>query len=101
MKPIKAYLNILNGKVVASTVEKPVITKGNNALYWHRILAEFESSILGEVVNAHVSQHPVGGHDEITVTKSVWQMAEPNHPCQVEVGDKVTVITPAIRGDEI
>ena len=89
---MKAYTQLIENKVMVSTLTKPEM-KGGNARYWHRLLAEFESSILGEAENAHVSEHSIEGHNEITVMKPVFQMAEPNEPCEVEKsGDKYKIV---------
>jgi len=44
-------------------------------------------------VNAHVSQHPIEGHDEITILKPVFQMAESGQKCLfIPEGEKVKII---------
>ena len=96
MKPINAYLNIHNGKVVASTVEKPVLppqlsnhweTATESGLF-KQALKEFESSILGEVENQNYQDYYAVG-----INLNYIKIEFPNYPCQVEVkGKEVTVI---------
>ena len=110
MKPINAYLNILNGKVVASTVYKPdegdyiiwddsLLTRiqlgiaqidGFDNEGWENACAAFESSILGEVENVWFGELSEKWFVDVEDVNSV--VIKPNHPCQVEVGEKVTVV---------
>ena len=115
MKTINAYLNIHNGKVVASTMEKPdegdyiiwddsLLTRiqlgiaqidGFDNEGWENARAASESSILGDVENVWFGELSEKWFVDIEDVNSV--VIKLNHPCQVEVGDKVTVIslTPA------
>ncbi|KKN10217.1 hypothetical protein LCGC14_1038730 [marine sediment metagenome] len=45
--------------------------------YYQTALKEFEDNLI-PAVNAHVSQHPIEGHDEITILKPVFKI-HPRH----------------------
>ena len=93
---MKAYCNIIDSKVMLSKLPKPDM-KGDNARYWHRLLAEFESSILGEVENArHFPDSALSkmtGHEYyVKIGELISQILE-NDPCEVEKsGDKYKIV---------
>lgn len=95
MKPINAYLNIHNGKVVASTEQKPeyrYVDSVFNVPYEMK-LKTWQSSILGEVVNA--SEHDCRvrpGNIVVNPDSPDFEVVKLGHPCQVEVWKEVTVI---------
>ena len=103
MKPINAFLNIHNGKVVASTIKKPnaddfryLKTKAMSNVgirHFGKAITQWQSSILGEPDNWYY------GRDEnyqeyytVGIELNYIKIEFPNHPCQVEVGKEVTVI---------
>jgi len=93
---MKAYIQLIENKVMVSTLTKPEM-KGGNARYWHRLLAEFESSILGEVENArHFPDSALSkmtGHEYyVKIGELISQILE-NDPCEVEKsGDKYKIV---------
>ena len=81
---MKAYTQLIENKVMVSTLPKPDM-KGDNARYWHRLLAEFESSILGEVENACAYDPQLcPGSIVINPDSPDYEVVGSNQPCEVE-----------------
>ena len=91
-----AFLNIHEGKVVASTVKKPKIRYIElvfSVLYDMR-LGSWQYTILGKAENATriVDSNNILIKHPNKFVSTILGIAEPNQPCQVKVGKKVTVI---------
>ena len=97
---MKAYLDIHKGKPVASKSGKPlkrdylVLRVGWYTDKYKRSLKRWEANLM-EVENAHISQHPIEGYNEITITKPVFQIVNSGQQVEIEItknGCRVTKI---------
>jgi len=43
--------------------------------------------------NAHISEHPIEGHKEISIMKPVFQMADPGQKANIEIIGKTCRVT--------
>lgn len=95
MKPSPGILYLIDGTVKCAEREKPELkettTQVGNLLFHKAYKSWLESC--KDVVNAHVSQHPIEGHDEITIMKPVYQIVESGQKVlKVPEGDKVRIV---------
>ena len=97
------YTYIENGIPVISAERKPEPPKG---MLWDSCgdlpptqeqendyktsLKKWERTLI-PAVNAHVSQHPIEGHDEITILKPVFEIVTPGQKVQHD-GNEITKI---------
>ncbi len=59
---------------------------------YEQALREFESNKI-PVENAYVSEHPIEGYDEATITKPIWQIVEEGQQVTAEIKDGKATIT--------
>ncbi len=100
---MKAYLDIHKGKPVASLTKEPDI---NNPEFWEHVgfsdtwlndskyrkaLREHEANLM-EVENAHISQHPIEGYNEITITKPVFQIVNSGQQAEIEITENGCIV---------
>jgi len=100
MNPTEGILYLIDGTVKCAEREKPEkpnIYKPKKLRFdkamkiYRKALKSWEADCK-DVVNAHVSQHPIEGHDEITILKPVFQMAESGQKCLfIPEGEKVRI----------
>ena len=78
MKTQTGYIYIENGIPAISAERKPerLNFKQPGNFYYQTALKEWEKTLI-LAVNAHVSQHPIEGHDEITILKPVFEIVTP------------------------
>ena len=58
---------------------------------YRKALKEWEKTLI-PAVNAHVSQHPIEGHDEITILKPVFEIVTPGTKVQHNKGEITKIL---------
>jgi len=59
--------------------------------YYQTALKEWEKTLI-PAVNAHVSQHPIEGHDEITILKPVFEIVTPGQKVEHNKGTVTKIL---------
>ena len=109
---MKAYIQIIDSKVMFSKLPKPEESDFMINLYgqygfsyddkkYQQALKAFNDSIIGEAENAEQvhDEYYAWIRDEYLLKHNPHKLF-PNQPCEVE-GLRIVKLTPAIRGDEI
>ena len=83
----------LNGKVVANPKGRPECPGFEDEPYhWYVDAMIIWKSFNFKVENAHVSEHPIECHKEITLNKPVWQIVSIGQPCYIENGEVTKIL---------
>ncbi len=99
MKTQTGYIYIENSMPVISAERKPELrdfakqkySSTVNIAEYLKALKEWEKTLI-PAVNAHISQHPIEGHDEITILKPVFEIVTPGTKVQHNEGEITKIL---------